>query len=553
MMALRDYQRRALDALLGALRAHRSALLTLPTGAGKTVVMAELVRLAAGRGRRVLLLAHREELLAQAAEKFMQHVPGVRVRLEQACARVDMADVPDVVVASVQTLARANRLARFAPDAFALVLVDEAHHAVAEGYRRVLAHFGAAKVVGVTATADRLDGAPLGQVFACAPFTYSIRDGIGDGWLVPIRQRRVVVESLDLSRVRTTAGDLNAADLERELVRDQVLHEVAAPLVELAGARQTLVFAVAVSQAHALAELIGVYGGRAAALDGAMPRADRRTLLERFTAGELQYLVNVGVLTEGFDAPIASCVAVARPTKSRALYTQIVGRGTRVLPGLVDQLDGAAARRAAIASSTKPHCLVLDFTSANAGRHTLVSSIDVLAGTRVDDATRKHAERIAREQPDLDAGELLDAAQADAALETAGPRRAKARARYSTQELDPFEVLGLDPKRVAIARVDLRPATAAQCNLLMRWGLKLERGLDRGHATALLEQVQQRRAEGRCTIKQALQLARRGLNPDVSFEDAREALDALAANGWRMPPSLRADPRFATRSSRGAA
>lgn len=406
MTQLRPYQQEAVGRILDALWKSRSVLLTLPTGCGKTVCMAELVRLGVARGRRVLLLAHREELLAQAAKKFARHAPGLRVGVERGSARVNLAAPPDVVVASVQTLQRAERLSRFAPGTFALILIDEAHHAVAEGYRRIVQHFQHAKVVGVTATADRLDGAALGDTFQCAPFTYSIRQAIADGWLVPILQRRVTVEALDLSRVRATAGDLNAGELERELIRDQVLHQVASPLVELAGRRQTIVFCAGVGQASALAGMIESHGGQAAALSGSTPTGVRRELLARFAAGELQYLVNCAVLTEGFDAPVASCIAVARPTKSRALYAQIVGRGTRVLPDVVDHLPDPLERRAAIAVSAKPACLVLDF-AGNAGRHVLVSALDVLAGQKVDDDVRAAAGTLSRGRGALDVEALL--------------------------------------------------------------------------------------------------------------------------------------------------
>jgi len=539
MITLRPYQHEASERSLAELREHGSTLVHMATGLGKTVIMGEVASQVSDAGGRVLLLAHRVELLEQAREKFERH--GLTCGIEMADQRVDRANLPQVTIASVQTLAQLSRLTTFAYDAFALVLIDECHHAVAKTHRRIVDYFYGAWRMGVSATPMRHDEVAMGEVFASVAYQYDLRDGIRDGHLVPLVQRIVRVESFDLSTVRTTAGDLNAGDVEVALMRDRVLHEIAAPLVELAEARPTLVFMPSVAPAHALQPILAAHGRTAEALDGTSPPEFRRAVIERYQRGETQFLLNCALFTEGFDAPRTSCVAIARPTKSTPLYQQMLGRGTRLAP-----------------ESGKRDCLVLDFVG-QAGRHRLVSALDVLAGKPVDDALRAMASILGELRPELTVTELIDAAQA--ALDEK-PRAAIAvQANYSTEAVDAFTtivdlgavvLLGCDP---SIARAGTgTPATQPQIDVLQRAGIKAEWArLGRAQASQLIDCVQERRRRGLCTVKQALLLRNRGLNPDLSFELAREAIDCIAANRWRTPPALLADPRFRTPCSEAAA
>lgn len=510
---LRLYQRQAVDGTLAALAKHRSALIVAATGTGKTTVFMAIAKALRPHGR-ILVVAHRDELIQQARARI-ESGAALSVAVEMAEARaVDSS--ADVVVASVQTLTRERRLAGFARDAFGLVIVDEAHHATAATYRRILDHFAGAKVLGVTATPDRLDGRGLGAVFETVPFVYEIRDAIEDGWLVPIRQARVVVEDLDLSRVRRTAGDLNEGDLERILTEDGALHGIAQPLVKHAGDRFTLVFAVTVAHARELAEVLGFYAGpdRVAVVVGADDRELRRRTVRAFAAGEVQFLVNCMVLGEGFDCPSIACVAVARPTASRALYAQMIGRGTRPAP---DKRD----------------LLVLDF-AGNAGRHHLVSTFDVLSGSADPDVER-------RAQAAMNAGDvtILDAiAAAEAEIAAERRRAAQLEVRARLVDIDPFTVLGV---HAAPGRWGGLPMTDKQRALLERAGLPTGK-LDRGQASALIDELLQRSRDRRCTYKQARTLLRFGQDPDVPFEEASRLITAIAANGWR---ALRAEPELA--------
>lgn len=505
-ISLRPYQHEAASAAWDTLVAgqKRRTLLVLPTGCGKTIVFAEVARRFRAHGR-VLVLAHREELIRQACDKVTR-TAGLRCGVEMASET--SAGGEDVVVATVQTLSRPGRLAGFAPDEFALVVVDEAHHATAASYRAVLDYFASARVLGVTATPDRADGTGLGEVFEHVAFTYEIRDAIDDGYLVPIRQRAVHVAGLDLSRVRVTAGDLNEGDLARVLTAEDALHRVAVPAVELAGERPTLVFAASVEHARCLAEVMQRYTQRGVlVLHGGTEAEVRREALAGFAAGRAQFLVNCALFTEGFDEPRIACVAVARPTRSRALYAQMIGRGTRLHEGKAD-------------------LLVLDFRG-NAGRHSLASAADVLGG-------RERPEVLARAKERLESGELavheaLDAARAEVAEETR--RKVLAQARYQARDVDPFTVLGAAPRPTAYAGL---PATDKQRAALERFRVDVDLAtVSRGEASALLDQLVRRAKSGRCTYRQARVLARYGMDTEVSFDEATRLIDTLARNRWR--------------------
>lgn len=517
--ALRPYQREAANCTMAKFRAQdRATLVVMPTGTGKTIVFAECAKRARAKGR-VLVLAHREELLTQNADKI-RRATGLSCEIEAGDRRVDVASLPDVVVASVPTLARKARRERFAPDAFVLVIVDEAHHVAAASYRGILDYFTSAKVLGVTATPERLDKRGLGAVFDSVAYVYEIRDAIEQGWLVPIKQRRVTVEGLKLDTVRTKKnGDFDDEALAEQFLAEQALHSVAAPLAELAGSRPTIVFTPTVAVAGALAAVLGRYVGsqRVRAIDGNAKTDARSAVVRGFHAGEFQFLVNCALFTEGFDAPHTACVAVARPTQSRALYAQMVGRGTRLH-----------------AESEKDHLLVIDFTD-NSTKHKLVTVADILDGNR-DEAVRERVAALLDANPEAGVLEALDAASAQIAAE----RRARmlCETRYQTQNIDPFMVLGADSRAGRWGGID---PTDKQAHRLRQNGIDPD-GLDRGQASSLITEIIERFARGLCTYKQAKVLARYGLNPDVSFDDAQRAIDAIQANGWKAPGHLYDDP-----------
>jgi ATP-dependent helicase IRC3 len=346
---LRDYQRECLAAIFKRYQAGiRRQLTCLPTGSGKTVIFAEFPRYFKMKNQ-MLVLAHRAELLDQARDKIRRANPELRVEVEQANRSAD-PDC-DVVVASVPTLGRkgSKRLKRLDPDRFFLIVVDEAHHATAETYKRVLDYFGVFAentrklLVGFTATPKRGDGEGLDAVFQEIVYSSPLPEMIKAGYLSPVAGYRVETD-IDLSRVNTRMGDFVVAQLSQAVnvvERNDLIVKVFRERLE---GRQTLCFCVDVAHAHSLAAAFNNEGIRAAGVSGDMDRSERAKALEDFHAGRIQVLANCMVLTEGYDEPAVEGIILARPTKSTLLYTQMIGRGTRLHPGkenvtIVDIVD----------------------------------------------------------------------------------------------------------------------------------------------------------------------------------------------------------------------
>lgn len=454
-MRLRPYQITCVEAIEEHLRQHGSTLAVLATGGGKTVVFSEVIR---RHPKRCLVLAHRDELIQQAAEKLRLVTSSEDVGIEMGPVRASTGLYPPrIVVSSVQTMCRPGRRRQFLPAEFGLIVTDEAHHAVARTYQEIYSYFlaGDSEVgiegnpeirhLGVTATPKRADQLAMGQVFQSVAFDFGIEPMVEDGWLVPVRQHPVTVNGLDFSQARSTAGDLNEADLEEIVSQEKILHATAVPAVEVAGDLPTLVFCVTVKHAHKMAEVLDRYKpGSALALDGSTPREERQAAVERFRRGEIQFLCNCGLFLEGFDAPNTSVVVMARPTKSLALYTQVLGRGTRPLPGVVDPLaEGTAQqRRDAITGSSKPFMVVLDFVG-NCGRHKIITAADLLGG-KYGEPVRAYARQTAEQEGrPADVQQSLErAADELALLEEIRERKrraaVRARAEYVLGEVSPF-------------------------------------------------------------------------------------------------------------------
>ncbi len=347
----RPYQVEAVEAVERDLPEHGSVLIVIPTGTGKTVVGSEVVRRYVGRRQRVLWLAHRRELIEQAATKLREF--GLKVGIERGKYR---SNGEPVVVASVQTL-RGSRLWNIGD--FDLIVIDECHHAPSVSYCNITDYFPLAHILGVTATPDRLDRVGLCTMFNKVSYHMTLRRAIAEGWLTPINAKRVTVEGMDLSKVRSRAGDLRPDDLHDAVIPPQAIDGITGPLLSLAGEKKTVVFAVDVGHSKALADKLNLLKpGSAASVDGSMHDDDRKGVIQRFVSGEIQFLINCQILVEGWDCPEVECVAMCRPTQSRAWYTQGVGRGLRLSPG-------------------KTECLLLDFAGVGA-KHSLVGPEDVL-------------------------------------------------------------------------------------------------------------------------------------------------------------------------------
>lgn len=574
MSTLRDYQQKASDGTFTAWEESPTTLLVMPTGCGKTQVFTDVIRRVAPK--RAMVLAHREELIWQARNRIEQ-MTGLTVEVEMADLRAtdSFLQRPDVVVTTVQTQCAGRdglgRMTRFRPNDFGLLVIDEAHHATADSYRKVIDYYRQnpdLKVLGVTATPDRADEEALGKVFGNVAFDYEILDAIHEGWLVPIDQQMVNVANLDFSEVKTTAGDLNGADLAAIMEAEGPIQSVIMATVEamfklppntlekipvaqwweacqafgLDVPRRTLAFASSVRHAEMMSEILNrVHPGLANWICGATPKDERREKLKLFDEGKTAAMINCAVLTEGYDSPGVQVIVMARPTKSRSLYSQMVGRSTRPLPGLVDPLPTAEERKAAIAASLKPSCLVIDFVG-NSGRHKLMSSADILGGN-VSDAAIERALKKAKEDGkpvrmdallDKSEQEIRDEIEERRRLEEARKARLVGKARYTSHSVNPFDVLQLQPVRERGWDTG-KKLSEKQRALLNKQGIDPD-SMPYAQAKAILNELFRRWNGQLCTFKQAKLLGKWGFDPkNVTMTQATDIINKVAANNWRPP------------------
>lgn len=542
-MQLRPYQTQTIESLEQAyMNGFSAPLAVLATGLGKTVIFAEFIRrYIRTNEKRVLVLAHRAELIWQAKAKI-ERICGCSVGVEMGEFRASTFGFfkDNIVVSTIQTQISgrngAGRMVNFNPEDFGLVVVDEAHHAVSPSYKKVIKHYreGGAMVLGVTATPDRGDKKALGAVFDTVAQEYDVGDGIRDGWLTPIEQRLVTITGLDFSQVRTTAGDLNGGDLAEEMEKESNLYGVADATIKCAGDRKTLIFCTSVKQTERLAEIINRYKPNSAvSIDGKATKEERAQVLREYHEGKFQFLVNCALFTEGFDEPDTACVVFARPTKSRALYAQMLGRGTRPFSAIAGELgnkDTADERKTIIAHSSKPNVLVLDFVD-NCGRHKLVTSFDILGSCgshSYNDDEVKRAKEIARQAEANGKPILTDEALEKARQEAEEKRRAevarriglKASAQFSVQEVNPFAMLGI-PRPKARGWDRVKKTTDKMLQALIKFKVPNADQLSYTEAQAVLSECIRRAKEGLPSMAQEQLLKKLGVfYPVRSFAEA---------------------------------
>lgn len=529
-MKLRDYQHKACERIYKGWLTYDSLLVAMATGTGKTAVIGGCADAWCGKsfknangislGDRVLMLAHRDELiwqLVEGAEKWT----GDRPAIEKAELRSDekslFNDRARIVVSSVQTMMSGDRRDKFRPEDFGLVIIDEAHHSVAPTYLEVLEHFckGGAKVLGMTATADRDDEVSLGKVFDAVAFEYDLLTAIKAGWLCNVKQKLIHVEGLDWSDAQAK-NDLSQEKIARIIEEEEMLHKMAVPAIEAAGDRQTIIFAPSVHVCKELAEIINRYKPHSAlAVSGKTDEDDRREIVKSYKRGEVQYLVNCMLLTEGFDAPATSCVIMFRPTQSRSLYAQMAGRGFR------------GGKKCPVVG--KENLLLVDFVGNS--KHKLITSLDLLGGKFddlvVEEATNNANERSGESEEPLDPLEILEEVSEHADELRRRQREAvRARALVKKKDIDPFDLLDI-PDRKMPGFYNGRPATEAQVALLEKNGVKGAKKMSFWKAHQVCEQLVERRKAGLCSYKQARRLAGFGFDTSVTFEEASTILDRL--------------------------
>jgi len=497
----------------------RSLFVELPTGMGKTFIFCELARTWNGT---VLVVAHRDELILQAKAE-LERATGERVGVEKAAE--NCAD-ERVVVTSVQTMSR--RYVDFRAERFSLIIIDEAHRATAPSYRKVMDYFATAKVLGVTATPDRADDVKLGTVFEDCAYKMGILDGIDIGYLVPVEGEEVVIQEIDLSGVERLTDD-NALD-EAML---KAVEGIVQKAYEMCGNEQAIIFTPGVRSAHAMSDRMNMLApGKAIAIDGETDKDLRRQLVSGYKTGKYQFLFNCDIATEGFDAPLTSIVGMAAPTDSRARYAQRAGRGTRVLPGLVDHLHGhenSAARRSAIAASAKPRMRILDFVG-NAGKHTLCTPIDVLGEDFTDAEVAEAKKRLKKKPGDSDLHQALKDARAALKRQAEQLRAAQLKVNARVQRFDPFQALGMSRDDAISIRFGSRPITPNQAEILLHKGIAEAdvRAMDFRSASRMLSSLQKRRKAGLATLKQLAAISKwYPVPPDTTFAAATRAMDYI--------------------------
>lgn len=515
-MTLRPYQQEAKDAIFREWdQGHSKTLLVLPTGTGKTIVFSAVAEECVRAGSRVLILAHRGELLDQAQDKLLK-ATGLRCAVEKA-EETSLHSWYRVTVGSVQTLMREKRLAQFSPSHFSHIIIDEAHHCLSDSYQRVLEHFSAARVLGVTATPDRGDMKNLGQFFESLAYEYTLPKAIREGYLCPIKAQTIPLK-LDLSGVGVQNGDFQARDLGTAL--DPYLYQIADEMANYCRGRKTVVFLPLVKTSQKFRDILNSRGFRAAEVNG--ESQDRAEVLQDFAAGAYDVLCNSMLLTEGWDCPSVDCIVVLRPTKVRSLYSQMVGRGTRLCEG-------------------KDHLLLLDFLW-HTERHELCHPASLICETA--EVAQKATENIEEAGVPVD----LIEAEEQAATDVVAQREealAKALAEMKSRKrklVDPLQF------EMSIQAEDLSgyvpsfgwemgPPSDKQRATLERLGIFPDEIDNAGKAALLLDRLSKRREEGLTTPKQIRFLEGKGFEHvgTWSFEAARRLIDRIAANSWRVP------------------
>lgn len=522
-MELRPYQEAAKTAIFEQWnQGIKKTLLVLPTGCGKTIVFAKVTEECVRQGKRVLIMAHRGELLDQAADKIMQATGlGSAVeKAEESC----LGSWYRIVVGSVQSLTRPQRLAKFKPDYFDTIIIDEAHHCLSDSYQRVLEHFSDAEVLGVTATPDRGDMRNLGQYFESLAYEYTLPQAIKSGYLVPIKAMTIPLQ-LDLSGVGIQSGDFKVSDLGTAL--DPYLYQIADEMLKYCKDRKTVAFLPLVKTSQKFCEILTQKGFRAAEVNG--ESSDRAQILADYDAGRYNVLCNSMLLTEGWDCPTVDCIIVLRPTKVRSLYSQMVGRGTRL-------------------AQDKADLLLLDFLW-HTERHELCHPASLICEN--DEVAKKMTENLEKAAGcpvDLEEAEEQASSDVVAEREQALAEQLKQMRARKRKLVDPLQF------EMSIQAEDLSsyvpafgwecaPATNKQKEALEKLGIMPDEIDNAGKATMLLDRLHKRQTEGLTTPKQIRFLEGRGFKNvgTWQFEAASNMINRIAACGWHIPQGV--DPK----------
>lgn len=516
-MELRPYQTEAKEAIFEEWdKGVKRTLLVLPTGCGKTIVFAKVAEDCVRRGNRVLIMAHRGELLDQATKKIGKAtgLGCATEKAEESC----LGSWFRIVVGSVQSLMREKRLKQFTADYFDTIIIDEAHHCLSDSYQKILNYFKDANVLGVTATPDRGDMRNLGECFDSLAYEYTLPKAIKAGFLSPIKALTLPLQ-LDLSGVGVQAGDFKSGDIATAL--DPYLHQIADEMVKYCKDRKTVVFLPLVKTSQKFRDILNEKGFRAAEVNG--DSKDRKEVLEAYERGEYNVLCNSMLLTEGWDCPSVDCIVVLRPTKIRSLYSQMVGRGTRLFPG-------------------KDHLLLLDFLW-HTERHELCHPASLIC--QDEKVAQKMTENIEQAGCPVDIEEAEKQASKDvvAEREEALAKQLREMRNRKKKLVDPLQFeMSIQAEDlsgyVPAFGWEMAPPSDSQKRELEKRGILPDEIDNAGKASLILDRLHKRQDEGLSTPKQIRCLEKYGFQHvgTWNFDAAKNMIDRIAAAGWRSAP-----------------
>jgi superfamily II DNA or RNA helicase len=473
---LRDYQQEAYEVCISDLRNHRSSLIVLATGLGKTILFSKIIQNWKGR---VLVLVHLEELLQNAYQEI-EAITGEIIGIER---QKDRENGERVVVSLIHTLSRTYT--RFPPNFFSLIIIDEAHHSASNIYGKIIEYFGSAKIIGLTATDARADGKSL--PFSKCSYRMGIREGISQGYLVPIRGRRVIIDSINLTKVKqTSSGDFDEQALDDEMVKGA--SAIADVITNDYPFDKGILFFPGCASAKLTSELINKrISGTSVYIDGKITGRERRNLVNCLRKGESNWLCNVGIATEGFNWPEAAVIGMCAPTLSRAAYVQRAGRGTRPLASLLNGLQTDSERKSAINESTKPYMTILDFVGISANLN-LISAESFLEPVENDEKSVK----VDRERQESDSEEPEESKDESVRVDLGISRIAsciQSRTVHSVEEFDPFEASGQSQEWVQLKNTTVSTDTLSekQYNLLKKFNICDDINLKKSDAQKIVQ------------------------------------------------------------------
>lgn len=519
-MELRPYQKEAKDAIFSEWEnGIQKTLLVLPTGCGKTIVFAKVAEECVKQGHRVLILAHRSELLDQAADKIGKStgLGCATEKAEQTC----LGSWFRIVVGSVQSLMREKRLKQFQDDYFDTIIVDEAHHCISDSYQKVMEHFPKANVLGVTATPDRGDMKNLGTVFESLAYEYTLPKAIREGYLSPIKAVTIPLQ-VDLTGVGMQSGDFKAGDLGTAL--DPYLKGIAEEMKKYCMDKKTVVFLPLVKTSQKFRDLLNENGFRASEVNG--ESKDRAEILEAFDKGQYNVLCNSMLLTEGWDCPSVDCIVVLRPTKVRSLYCQMVGRGTRLCEG-------------------KDSLLLLDFLW-HTERHELCHPAHLICDS--EEVAQKMTENMEKDSGypmDIEEAEKTAAEDVVAQREEALANKLAEMKRRKRKLVDPLQFeMSIQAEDLAgyvpAFGWEMAPPSDKQKKTLEKLGIMPDEIDNAGKAAKILDRLDKRRQDGLTTPKQIRFLESRCFQHvgTWQFDNAKNLIDRIAGNGWKIPHDI---------------